>query len=172
MLKMTGIESQKIDNINVHLFIEKGMRGGFSYIFKRYGSNKNDRTIMYWDTNNLYGWSMIQLLPVSDFKFLTQKEINKFDLNSINGNSEIGCDLEYCKELHNLLNDYPLCPEKLEVSSDTLSRYCSYIANKYGIKFGGVTKLDRTLGDKVKYVVQYKNLQYYLSLVMKLNFKI
>ena len=34
MLKMTGIELQKIDNIDMHLSLEKGMRGGVSYISK------------------------------------------------------------------------------------------------------------------------------------------
>ena len=32
MLKMTKIELEKISNLNIHLFIEKGMRGGTSYV--------------------------------------------------------------------------------------------------------------------------------------------
>ena len=145
MLKVTGIKLEKIHDIDIHLFIEKGMRGGISYISKRYAKSDDNNTIMYWDANNLYGWAMIQSLPVSNFKFLTEKEINGFDLDSIDGNSSIGyileCDLEYCKQLHYKHNDYPLCPEKIEVSSDMLSRYCSDIASKYGIKDDGV-KID------------------------------
>ena len=49
-----------------------------------------------------------------------------------------------------------------------LSKQCSDIANKYEIKVGGVNKLVSNLRDKIKYVVHYKNLQYYLSLGMKL----
>ena len=49
-----------------------------------------------------------------------------------------------------------------------LSKYCKDIADWYGIKVGGVNKLIPNLGDKVKYVVHYRNLQYYLSLGMKL----
>ena len=49
-----------------------------------------------------------------------------------------------------------------------LSKYCKDIADWYDIKIGGVKKLISSLGDKVKYVVHYKNLQYYLSLGMKL----
>ena len=71
---------------------------------------------MYWDANNLYGWGMIQNLAVSDFKFLSNKEINRFNLDSISENSPIGyileVDLEYCKKLHDSHSDYPLCPEK------------------------------------------------------------
>ena len=76
--------------------------------------------------------------------------------------------MEYCKGLHDLHSDYPLCPEKIEVSSDMLSKYYSDIADQYKIKVGGVKKLIPGLGDKVKYVVHYKNLQYYLSLGIKL----
>ena len=77
-------------------------------------------------------------------------------------------DLEYRKELHDLHNDYPLCPEKIEVSDDLLSRYYGEIADWYGIKVGGVKKLIPNLGDKVEYVTHYENLKYYLSLGMKL----
>ena len=135
---MTGIKLEKINDINVHLLIEKVMRGGISYISKTYSKNDDNNTIMYWDGNNLYGWAIIQPLLVSDFKFLSEKEINRFNLDSIDENSSMGyileCDLEYCKELHDLHNDYPLCPEKIEVSPDMLSKYCSNIASKYGIK--------------------------------------
>ena len=79
MLKMNGIESQKIDNIDMHLFLEKGMRGGISYISKIYSKIDKNKTQMYWDANNLYGWAMSQSLPVSDFKFLTQKGFNNFE---------------------------------------------------------------------------------------------
>ena len=147
-----------------HLLIEKRMRGSISYISKRYSKVDYNKTVMYWDANNLYGWAMIQPLPACDFKFLTKEEISKFDLDSISENSEIGyileVDLEHCKELHVLHNEYPLCPEKIEVSSEMLSRYCSDIADKYGIKFGGVKKLIPNLKDKIKCVVHYKNLQY------------
>ena len=34
MLKMTGIKLDKISDIDVHLFLEKGMRSGISYISK------------------------------------------------------------------------------------------------------------------------------------------
>ena len=142
-------------------------------VSKRYSKvNGNNKFITYRDANNLYGWAMNQPLRYCDFKLLTKKEISEFCLDSISENSEIGyileVDLEYCKELHDSHSDYPLAPEKLEISSDMLSTYCIDIANKYGIKVGGVNKLVPNLRNKMKYVVHYRNLQYYLSLGMKL----
>ena len=71
MLKMTGIKLELMNEIDMFQFIEKGMRGGISYIANRYGeaNNKymneyNDKApskyIMCLDANNLYGWAMSQ----------------------------------------------------------------------------------------------------------------
>ena len=47
ILKMTGIQLEKINNIDAHLFLEKGMRGGVSYISKRYSKSDENTEIMY-----------------------------------------------------------------------------------------------------------------------------
>ena len=78
-------------------------------------------------------------------------------------------DLEYLDELRELHNDYPLAPEKIEISHNMLSNYCSYIGKKYGIKINGVNKLVPNLGNKSKYVLHYKIFQLYFSLGMKLT---
>ena len=71
----------------MHLFIEKGMRGGISYISKRHSKINNDKTIMYRDANSLYGYAMSQPLPYGEFDWLTKEEINDFCLDSISENS-------------------------------------------------------------------------------------
>ena len=128
MLKMTGIKLDLISDIDMHLFVEKGMGGGISYISKRdskannkyiwsYDSSKESKYITYLDANYLYDWAMSQYLPYSGSKWLSEKEIHRFCLNSISENSFIGyileVDIEYLSELHDLHNDYPLPPEKL-----------------------------------------------------------
>ena len=182
MLKLTGIELDLSSDIEMQLFIEKGMRGGISYIAKRhikandkyiecYGNGEESKYIAYIDTNNLYGWAMSQYLPYSGFKWLNQKEVDRFDAKSIEEKSSLvyilEVDFKYPSELHKLHNDYLLAPEKLEISQNMLSNYCFSIANEYGIKFGGVSKLFPNLGSKSKYVVHYRNLQFYLSLGIK-----
>ena len=182
MLKMTDIKLGKISDINKYLFIEKGLRGGVSYIAKRYAKANNkyindydpkkpSTFISYLDMNNLYGWAMSEYLPYEGFKWL--KNVDEFDVMSINEKSPIGyflkVDLEYPDELHELHNYFPLAPEKLAVSSDMLSRYCKKIADKCEIKVGDVKKLISNLGDKTNYVVHYRNLQLYVSLGIKLT---
>ena len=41
MLKMTGVELEKISDIDMHLFIEKGLGGGISYIAKGHSKTNN-----------------------------------------------------------------------------------------------------------------------------------
>ena len=64
MLKMTGVKLEKMSDIDMDLFIEKELRGGISYIAKRYakGNNKYMKNydpkkssiwISYLDMNNL-----------------------------------------------------------------------------------------------------------------------
>lgn len=50
-----------------------------------------------------------------------------------------------------------------------LSDYCKIIANKNNISVGEVRKTVPNLSNKNKYVNQYRNLQIYLQLGMKLK---
>ena len=84
-----------------------------------------------YDANNLYGLGISQYLPYDRFKWVSQKKIDTFDVNSFAENSSDGyileVDLEYPDELHESHNNYPLAPENLEIS-DMLSKCCSDIA--------------------------------------------
>ena len=41
MLKVTGVKLEKMAGIDMYLFIEKELRGGISYIAKRYAKGNN-----------------------------------------------------------------------------------------------------------------------------------
>ena len=125
MLKMTDIKLEKIHDIGMYLFLEKGMRGGLSYISKIYSKSDENTDIMYWDMNNLYETVIsFDYLPYGCLKWLSKEKIKRFDLGCILENSKIRyileVDLEYCKELHDIHNDYQLCPEHISVSHEML----------------------------------------------------
>ena len=128
---------------------------------------------MYLDANNLYGWAMSQYLPTGNFRWMTDKKINKIDIGKYKADGKKGLilevNLEYPQELHNLHNDYPVAPEKIKVSNGMLSEYHKKIVEKYKISIGQVNKLIPTLRDKKEYVLHYPNLQLYLDLGLKIK---
>ena len=164
-LKITGIELELLSDSNMLLMFEKGIRGGISIISNRYGEannkymrkgfnkNKPSKYLMYLDANNLYGCGMSMKLPTHGFKWLTGGEMEKIYENRHNLN-KIPCilevDIEYPEILHNLHNDYPLCPEKVKCKN-------------------GVEKLIPNLRNKKKYVLHYKNLIQCLDMGLKVT---
>ena len=80
MLKMTEKKNKLISDIDKYYFLEKGLRGGISYISKRfseannlcmknYDPTKESKYIINLHGNNLYGWAMCHYLPYGDFKW-------------------------------------------------------------------------------------------------------
>ena len=165
-LKMTNIDLELLSDPNMLLMFEKGIRGGISIISNRYGEANNkymkgfnkdkpSKYLMYLDANNLYGCAMSEKLPTHGFKWLTSGEMEKlFNNQIVQVWEKIPCilevDLEYPEKLHDLHNDYPLCPERVECKNR-------------------VEKLIPNLRDKTKYIIHYKNLIQCLKLGMKLK---
>ena len=129
MLKLTKAKLQLIDDIDMYLMIESGLRGGVSMVSNKYAKannpymseydpTKSHNYITYLDANNLYGWAMSKNLPECDFCWMTETQLKSVDISSIPSESDTGyifdVDLEYCQSLHDLHSDYPLAPEKNE----------------------------------------------------------
>ena len=183
LLKKTGVELDLLTDLDMHLFIERGMRGGISMVSKRYAKANNPLVegyspaeptnyITYLDANNLYGWAMSLPLPKSGFHWKrvmpTEEQIMKMKCDSKKG-WILEVDLEYPEELHDWHNDYPLAPEKKMISSDKMSEYQQRLMADLDLTMPNTEKLVLTLEDKEKYRVHYKNLQFYLSPGMRLK---
>ena len=115
------------------LLIEKGIRGRICQATHRYAKANNkymknyDKNIklsyiQYLDANNLYGWAVPQKLPVNDFKWVKQEDLSQFNgdfVKNYDENSNTGyffeVDIDYLKELFNLLKDLPFFPETKKV---------------------------------------------------------
>ena len=160
----------------MYLFVEGAKRGGICMISHRhavannpyvhnYDNTKENSYIMYLDANNLYGWAMSQSLPVDGFKWET-KTLDQ--IMYMNENDSRGCfvevDLEVPTELHDLMNDYPLAPEKKAVTYDMLSPFATDLYQK--LEMGGkpCEKLIPSLLPKLRYVTHYRNLQFYVNM--------
>lgn len=131
--------------------------------------------LAYLDANNLYGWSMDQMLPIDSFTWLKKSTYKNFDWKRIKTESTYGfileVDLEYPDSLHDLHKDYPLAPHRVKITNEELSDYqqktIEYL-KQFGYKRIPTTKLMQTLYNKYKYVIHFKNLKLYLNLGMNL----
>ena len=183
LLKKTGVELELFTDHEMHMFVERGIRGGISMVSKRhakannplvsdYDESKPNSYIMYLDANNLYGWAMSKPLPKSGFKWKrvmpTEEEIMNKKENAKNG-WILEVDLEYPAELHKEHNSYPLAPEKKVVKKENMSDYQKNLIKELDLKPPDSKKLLLTLEDKNDYVVHYENLKFYLKQGMKLK---
>ena len=157
LLKVSQVKLELLRDVDMLLLFEKGIRGGVSIIPNRYGKANNkymgdafdpsapSKFITYLDANNLYGCAMMKPLPVGDFKWMEERELENWK----NFPCILEVDLEYPWELHDLHNDYPLGPERLKINN--------------------VEKLIPNLWDKESYVVHHENLKLYLELGLKIK---
>lgn len=154
-LLMTGVKLELLTDYDMHMMVERGIRGGVAQCCKRKADANNthvypERTdiedptyIMYLDANNLYGWAMCRPLPTSGFEFVNDIKIG--DILSLDPDGPKGyileVDIDYPEDKHPEHNDLPYLPEN------------SIPPN------GTHTKLMTTLDNKQKYVLHYTNLQ-------------
>lgn len=169
MLKMTKIQLELVSNPDIYLMIEEGVRGGVSVIPTRYAEAVNDESaILYIDCVNLYGKALSDYLPYKDFRFV---DVGKFDeVLSTSNVSEVGficeVDMYVPKELHDYMNDFPLAPTKTKIEAEKLSTYQIKILKTLNMKYKPTEKLITSLEPKSKYIIHYKNLQFYIKLGM------
>lgn len=167
MLKYTRIRIELFTDIDMLLFVERGIRGGISQCSKRYAKannkymeqydSKSESTyLMYLDANNLYGFSMMQFLPIDGYQWCSDEDFTTERILNISDESPVGyifeVDLDYPQHLHDLHKDYPFCPE---------NRHVPHTRNEQ--------KLLLTLFNKRNYVIHYRMLKCVLQqgLVLK-----
>lgn len=156
MLRYTKVQLELLTDVDMLMFVERGIRGGISQCSKRYvhannkymddyNENEQSSYLMYLDANNLYGHSMMQHLPHNNFQW-SELSFDHEKILNLPDDGEIGyvfeVDLDYPPNLHDLHNSYPFCAENMHVP---------------GTK--NVKKLLLTLYDKKNYVIHYRMLK-------------
>ena len=182
-LKHTKAKLDLITDSEIYLMLENSLRGGIATISKRYAVANNphvdgyDETqphthLSYLDANSLYATAQSEPLPVGDFHFLSDTEIQNFDLMSIAPDAPVGyiieCDLAYPPELHDRHSDYPMAAEHLTISRDMLSPFASNLIDPKR-PWKSSQKLVPNLFDKIQYVCHYRNLQLYVKHGLKVT---
>ena len=153
--KKTGIVLELLQDNDMLLMFERGIRGGITQAVHRYATannpymeeydkNKKTNYVQYLDANNLYGWAMSQPLPTGEFLWINCDGFDPENIvNVLSKNNKYGylleVDVKYPKKLHNLHNDIPFMCSKMKV--------------------GGVEKLIPNLYSKDKYVIHIRALK-------------
>ena len=93
--------------------LERGIRGWVCHsIYQNAEANNKDMKelyLQYWDVNNLYGWKMLQKLPVNNFEWIEDtSQFNEDFIKNYNEESDkeyfLEVDVQCSKKLHNLHN--------------------------------------------------------------------
>ena len=100
-------------DVDMHIFIDRGLRGGISMVANHFARANNPALKEFWDpvkqrsyikfvdANNLYGWAMSQYLPTGGFKWMRSKELLKGQLKHGGGEDKLDIS-EYQDAILNL----------------------------------------------------------------------
>ena len=195
--RKTGVRLEVIRDREMHDMFESGMRCGLAIVPRRWAKANNpsvttaeasgegggDRGcydpdkpashIIHYNVNNIYDHAMSQKMPVDGHRWLTRDELDCLDVNAIEDDAETGyvleVDLDYPQELCVAHNELPLAPEMMKITIDQLSPYSRRLAEDCGFKIKDPPKrLIAGVGNKRRYVVDYRCLKLYLRLGLKL----
>ncbi len=178
MLKMTEIKLELIKSIDIYQMFQDAIRGGVCFIGKRYAKannsyladfNKEEESsfIAYFDQNNLYGGSMCECIPHSEFCFISDKNYDLETIINTSPDAETGylleVDLTYPTFVHDQHDIFPMAPEHLLIHKSYLSPMNQRLLETLNLKHIPTLKLVPNLMTKTRYVVYYVNLKFYLQ---------
>ena len=165
-LKYTGIHLQTLQDKDLILTLENNIRGGISSVMgDRYVKSDENKKIIYMDTTNLYGYSMIQPLPFDEIEMwhgdpdLYMNWLEEI-LNTPD-DSDIGyfieADLGYPDNIKEKTKNFPFCPE-----NKIIDKYNDYMKEIKPENYVKSKKLICDWTDKKNYLVHYRMLKFYI----------
>ena len=169
-LKYTNIRLQTLQDKDMILLLENGIRGGISGVMgDRYVKSDENTNILSFDATNLYGYVMGQCLPYDEIKFKTENICLEDILNTPDDNDEgylLEVDLEYPHNIRQKTKNFPFAPENKTISKDDFGPYMKLIMPKNYVSH---KKLICDWTDKKNYLIHYRMLKFYIKHGMKIK---
>lgn len=169
-------------------FLEESLVGGINFVTCHISRSCTERLgdcdlkphqrheIFSVDTNSSYGFALMQELPIGNYRFLTEDQVNAFNINSFDEKDGEGllilCSVEYPESKHEEHSSLPLGVHKGFVSVDDLSPHQRELIQKFKASIGeslDTAKILLTLKNNENLFVYHKTLQFYVrhGLVVK-----
>ena len=124
-LKESKVKIENIQDITIFNFIKNSIMGGLSdSINANIQLNNDNQTIAYLDISSQYPYEMTKPLPISDYKFVTE-----FDENKYGENKQFGCillcDIKTTDKIENdhLFKQCPPLVSRTKVTDENLSQF-------------------------------------------------
>lgn len=187
MLKTLGDPIERLSDPDMILMCEQNIRGGVSFVNTRHADCRDynlseeavQDQIIYTDATNLYSVAQTDFVPVGDYEWLTDTELEMLERDILQVPEQgdkgyIMCvDLKYPEHLHEQHACMPLAPEQLDLTFEDLSPYSQAclieLQGEKRAKRYRARKLCTTLKDKKNYVIHHRTLLLYLRLGMRLE---
>ena len=161
-LKYTGINLQTLQDKDMILLLENNIRGGISSVMgDRYIRSDDNKKVLYFEADNLYGDSMSQALPYDEIKY--DNNIKLEDILNTPDDNHIGyfieVDLKYPNNIKEKTRNFLFCPENKKFNPDDFNDYMKEIIPD---TYTQTKKLICDWSEKKKYLVHYRMLKFYL----------
>ena len=142
--KQSKVKIENIKDVKIFQFVKNSIMGGLSDSIKSniQLDNNDNQTIAYMDISSQYPFEMTKKLPISDYKFVTEFNEDKYgqdkDLGCI-----LLCDIQTTDEIKNdhLFKQCPMLVSRTKITDENLSQFQLNIIkekmknkNKYFIK--------------------------------------
>ena len=142
------------------LLLESNIRGGISSVMgDRYIKSDDNKKVLYFDANNLYGDSMSQPLPYDENKF--DNDVKLENILNTPDDSDIGYFIEVdLKYLDNIKEKtFPFAPENKIINKE---KYNDYMKKIQPENYTRSKKLICDWSDKKNYLVHYRMLKFFV----------
>ena len=170
-LRYTKAELELIKKVDLLQMFENGIRGGISGVFgDRYNESNHNNKLLHIDMNNLYGFAMLQHLPVGNFQIFENASITESFIDKVLNTHDCNVigyvlivDLIYPDNIKHKSKNFPFCPENKIICPVNFTESMKEHVPK---PYRPTSKLICDQTNKEYYIIHYRNLKFYVRMGM------